>query len=66
MSKNRTKCTKKWTLNMKCFEIEEVDEMINKRFAMNLKHEMFWNIAKFNGSPSPPTMNLKHEMFWNL
>ena len=28
---------------MKCFEIEEVDEMINKRFAMNLKHEMFWN-----------------------
>ena len=26
---------------------------------------MFLNIAKFNGSPSPPTLNRKHEMFLN-
>ena len=41
--KNCIQAANKWTLNMKCFEIENIEELADWE-EMNLKHEMFWNI----------------------
>ena len=57
---------KKWTINLKSFEIADVENALTLAITMNYKLEKFWNIkigikwCKILG------MNYKLEKFWNV
>ena len=53
-----------WTVNLKSFEIENLD-LYMKKYQMNCKLEKFWNVLYVINLTAALSMNCKLEKFWN-